>query len=167
MKRGVLIGALIALVAGGAFAELPAVFGEPLHTVDLEWGFVPDPYEHEMTAGGSTYFDAAEDLSGDYFRRDEEIEVAGYVWGEGPDVRLFYDAGQGDSLSFAFVTEGTGDAFLLVNDPDGDWWVIDDSADSLDPAFNILNPPSGQYDIWVGTWGDDFISGTLQISEIQ
>lgn len=167
MRRGILLVMLTALVAVGAFAELPAVFGDPLHEVNLEWGFVPDPYEHEMTAGGSTYFDAAEDLGGDYFRREEEIEVAGYVWGEGPDLRLFYDAGEGDTLSFAFVTDGTDDAFLLVNDPDGDWWVIDDSENSLDPYFAISNPPSGQYDIWVGTWADDLISGALQISEIQ
>lgn len=165
MKRVILIVLVSLIAAAVSFADLPDVFGEALAEIELDQYFVPDPHEHEMTAGGSLEFDAAADIPGDYFKRDDEVDVSGYVYGDGPDVRFYYNADSPDTLSFAFVADEFDDTFLVVNDPDGDWWVVDDSDDSLDPYFSIENPPSGRYDIWVGTWEDIFVSGTFMISE--
>jgi hypothetical protein len=165
MKKIIVLLLMMTMFAAALVAELPDVFGEPLHEVSLEQYFTPDPYQHKMEAGGQMYFDAEEDLS-DYFRRDSEFAVAGYVFGSGPDIRFYYDADGQDTLSFGFTAGGDGDTFLLINDPDGDWWVIDDSEDSLDPYFTINNPPGGRYDIWVGTWDSEIVNGTFFISEL-
>ena len=167
MKKTALIAFLVVTLSVAAFAELPDVFGEPLHEVELEEGFVPDPYEHDMAAGGGTMFDAEADLGDDYFAREGDVvSPAGYIYGSGPDVRFFYDASQGASIYFAFEAEDGGDTFIVVNDPDGDWWVVDDSDFGLDPAFGIEGAPAGQYDIWVGTWQEDTVFGSFYISEL-
>jgi hypothetical protein len=167
MKKLFFFVLVAAFAVASVSAELPDFSGEPLNTVELSFGFTPDPYTLDLQAGGSTEFNQSEDLSGDYFSRDDEISVSGYVYGAGPDVQLFYDAGSGDYLSFRFRADSSNDTFLLVNDPDGDWWIMDDSEASLDPAFGIRNPPSGRYDIWVGTWTEGLVSGTLEISELR
>ncbi len=164
MKKIIALLMMLTMCGAALVAELPDVFGDALHEVSLEQFFTPDPYQHKMEAGGSMYFDAEEDLS-DYFRRDSEVDVAGYVYGPGPDIRFYYDAEDQDTLSFEFVAGGAGDTFLLINDPDGDWWVIDDSESSLDPFLTISNPPGGRYDIWVGTWDNEIVNGTFSISE--
>lgn len=164
--RKILSVVIMGMVAASlAYAELPSVFGDALEVIELDQFFAPDPFEYDMVAGGGTYFDAEADLS-DYFRRDGEIDVAGWVFGSGPDIRLFYNADGASRLSFEFVADGFDDTFLLINDPDGDWWVFDDSESTLDPFVRILNPPGGQYDIWVGTWNEETVPGTFYISEL-
>jgi len=54
----------------------------------------------------------------------------------------------------------------VINDPSGNWICDDDSGGSLNPRVQITNPASGQYDIWVGTFGGGTASATLQVSEL-
>ena len=56
---------------------------------------------------------------------------------------------------------------LLVNAPDGSWYCNDDS-NGLNPMVSWSSPRSGQYDIWIGTYGSGsgMASATLTISEL-
>lgn len=163
MKRTFLVLVALALVAGFAFAELPDIFGDPAHTVELEEFFVPDPYEVSVTAGGDLYFNSDDDLSDDrYIVNDWTVE--GWVDGEGPLISLYYDTDSSMSLYLSFLPDDDVDTFILVNDPEADWWLVDDAENSLDPGFVINNPPSGRYDIFVGSW-DESTTGTFFISE--
>ena len=165
MKKTLIVLCLVGALTVSAVAELPDTLGEPLAEISLSEYFIPDPHRHEMIAGGNLRFDEEIDLTGNYFRRDGAILVSGWVYGSGPDVTFFYDTSRSQDLHFSFESDGSGDTFLLISAPDGDWWIFDDSAESLDPTFSIINPPSGRYDIWVGTWGPDSVPGELIISE--
>ena len=54
-----------------------------------------------------------------------------------------------------------------MNAPDGRWYCNDD-ANGLNPQVWWSNPMSGQYDIWIGTYGSGsgMASSTLTISEL-
>jgi|GEM_PF-158372 hypothetical protein len=122
-------------------------------SVALDSGFVPDPFEVDITSGGS--ISAAEAVSN---------SCRGYVT-SAPDFRIDYDAGSFDNLYF--YVEADDDTTLIINAADGDWYCDDDSGEGLNPLINIANPDSGIYDIWVGSYAEDeFISSTLFISEV-
>ncbi|MEO1224608.1 MAG: hypothetical protein AAFX92_10300 [Pseudomonadota bacterium] len=69
------------------------------------------------------------------------------------------DGGYG-RLEFEVV--GDCDTVLLINDANGQWHFNDDSA-GLDPAINIMNPPNGTYDVWVGTYGQTTCPAQIEI----
>ncbi len=163
MKRTYLLLVALTFAAGSAVAELPSFYGEPAHSVELEEYFVPDPYELTVTAGGDLYFNSSEDLEDSPFLLDD-WDVVGWVRGDGPLVSLYYDTDGNMSLYLSFLPDDDTDTFILVNDPDTDWWLIDDAENSVDPGFFISNPPAGRYDIFVGSWGES-TTGTLFISE--
>lgn len=124
-------------------------FGE----VDLSAGF--GSYSIDIVAGGLVdAFDALGD-QGDH-------SCFGYI-AEAPDFRVHYD-GAGASLTISNMSEA--DTTLVVNDPNGTWHCDDDSAGYPNPAVTLSNPPSGQYDIWVGTFSEEeFPDATLTVSE--
>jgi tetratricopeptide (TPR) repeat protein len=82
-----------------------------------------------------------------------------------PDVRLNYTAGNAHLIIRA---ESEADTTLLINLPDGKWIANDDGPNAgLNPSLRINDPPSGQYDIWVGTYsGGKFPPAVLVISEV-
>lgn len=57
---------------------------------------------------------------------------------------------------------GSCDTVLLVNDANANWYYSDD-ADGLHPAIDLMNPRSGVYDIWVGTYGQGTCGATLTL----
>jgi hypothetical protein len=62
--------------------------------------------------------------------------------------------------------EADADTTLLISDANGNWICDDDGgAVFLSPALGFDNPPSGQYDIWVGTFGGSPAPASLNISE--
>jgi hypothetical protein len=142
---------LVALLALAApFAQAQNVSLAPTYgDVSLEEGFTPDPHETELTAGGSI-----------------TTEVSGCVGkvAEAPDVDLRYSTSGGSTL-YIYAISGV-DTTLLVNLPNGSWSCDDDSFGDGDPIVIIENAPSGLYDIWVGTFGDELSPATLYISEI-
>lgn len=141
----------IAAVAVPATAQnynLSPSFG----TYNLSAGFAPDPYGISVTAGGTV---PAERLGGS--------ACLGTIANR-PDVTLNYAAG-GYNLTF-FVESGS-DTTLVVNDAQGRWYCDDDSFGNLNPQVTIANPPSGKYDIWIGSYSrGSRIPATLGISEL-
>ncbi len=152
LRRFVVTFAVLGLMtvsAESAVAQDPgadAAYG----TVRLEEGFVPDPNETSLTAGGS-------------IEVDKGRCSYGYV-ANAPDVDLYYVTSGGSDL-YIYVRSGD-DTTLLIHTPDGSWNCDDDDLGDMNPVVIIRNAPSGLYDIWVGTYGDDLASATVYISEI-
>ncbi|WP_396593915.1 peptidase [Brevundimonas sp. R86498] len=131
---------------GSPDASLTATYGE----VRLRSGFSPDPYRVEVYSGGSL---EASQLGGSCVGRIAEA----------PDFQLTYDAG---SLPLTFGVEADGDTTLVINGPDGRWSCDDDSGGQADPEITFRNPQSGVYDVWVGAYGGNGVSGELFVTEL-
>jgi len=127
-------------------------FGE----VELESGFLPDPFTVAVVSGGPVYVI-------DYDLGDE-------CWGyatSSPDFRLYLtDSSPG--LRFFFVADVLNDdATLIVNTPDNEWVCNDDYGSGVDPLVQLVPAGAGQYDIWVASFSEDeFVDGTLYITEM-
>jgi hypothetical protein len=118
----------------------------------LRGGFPQDPHQVHVVSGGSLNVSNMGHGSG----------CVGYVTRK-PDFILHYN----NAASFLrlFVRAG-GDTSLIINDAGGRWHCNDDSS-GLNPMVDIQNPPSGQYDIWVGSYeAGANISGNLFITEL-
>lgn len=149
MSMKTLLAASIAVVALAGFASaqdysLPPTFG----SVSLNPGFMPDPHQVQVVAGGS--IDAS----------SIDNTCVGLI-ADAPDYRLQY--GAGGAQLFIGVTSAA-DTTLVVNGPDGSWYCDDDS-NGLNPLVGGAGPDAGQYDIWIGTYGDDTAAATLFITE--
>ena len=140
-------GASLAQKAGAA----PDINRAPNYgSVSLDAGFTPDPWTKSILAGGSVPASTA--------RSGCEGSVSA-----APDLQLNYDAGSLDLTIRAIASE---DTTLLVNTPSGQWYCDDDSGGDLNPRVLVSDPQSGRYDIWVGTYGDEMVQSTLEISEL-
>ena len=116
-------------------------------SADLAGMFSPDPYRVLVTTGTEI------DLS--------DVGYFGYC-AEAPDFNLYFTSQKNESL-YIYVEDASGDTVLLVNDTVGTWHFSDD-AYGLDPGIVLDNPPSGLYNIWVGSLGGDVYEATLVIS---
>lgn len=123
--------------------NLPATYG----SVNLRAGFMPDPHVRGLVAGGPI----PTTLGG----------VRAYV-ANAPDYRVYYTAG---SYALTFYVTSPADTTLLINMPNGRWVADDDSGGNLNPMLRFANPPSGRYDIWVGTVGTNTAPATLHVTE--
>lgn len=132
--------------SGAPDSSLTATYGE----IRLRAGFSPDPYRVDVYSGGSL---EASQLSG---------SCVGMI-AEAPDFQLTYEAG---SLPLTFGVEADGDTTLVINGPDGRWSCDDDSGDGSNPEVTFRNPQSGVYDVWVGAYGGNGVSGELFITEL-
>lgn len=154
---GVLATSAVLLLAGSVVAQTRLAIGGSSSNFGrhaLRGGFVPDPYTVRITSGGS--LDASSLGLGSGCR--------GYVTRQ-PDYILDY----ADAASFLrFYATASGDTTLVINDAAGDWHCNDDSHEGLNPTVDIRNPPSGQYDIWVGSYrAGENIRSTLHITELR
>lgn len=143
LAASVAVAAFAGLASAQDFSQAPS-FGE----VSLSPGFLPDPVEVSLIAGGTI---DASSISPD---------CAGMI-ANAPDFRLHYSAG--GSQLYAGVRSSV-DTTLVVNAPDGTWYCNDDY-NGLDPFVGGESPMAGQYDIWVGTYGDMPAEATLYITE--
>ncbi len=134
-----LVALLVFVSAGHAPGQTPSL---PPYSGSayLNAGFLPDPYIVNVTAGGSVYTT----LGG----------VATWV-SNAPDFKLYYGAG---GYPLSFNVDSRAATSLLVNLPDGTW-VASGS------FIRFPYPPSGRYDIWVGTLYGGYAPATLRISE--
>lgn len=120
----------------------------------LRGGFLPDPWTISITSGGTNDVRPLNLGSG----------CAGFVTTQ-PDFILDYN-NAASFLRIYFV--GSGDTTLIINDASGRWHCNDDSFGGLNPSVDISRPPSGQYDIWVGSYrAGENIRGTLHVTEMQ
>ena len=143
--------ALLAMSAGAATAQnfgLNPNYG----TVALAGGFTPDPYVVNLQSGGN--IDASR-LGGN---------CRGFIT-DAPDVRLNWTPG---SLPLIISVAASADTTLVINGPDGQWYCDDDGgANGLNPAVTFNPSRGGQYDIWVGTYGNASLQpAQLNISEL-
>ncbi len=135
-------------IAGGLDYNLQSNFGG----TTLAANFQPDPFTVAITSGGDV--DAAQFNYGQNCLGFTTIQ---------PDFRVNW-SGRSEGLRFFFV--GRGDTTLLINDANGNWHCSDDSYNTTNPTIDIMNPPEGQFDIWVGSYnGNENIDGTLYITE--
>lgn len=123
--------------------------------IDLASNFLPDPFQTTFVGGGSV------DISSANLGQD----CTGYA-ASAPDYRINY-SGSSSKLSIFFVSDTGSDTTLIVNDASASWLCNDDfNSSSGDPLVDILNPATGQIEIWVGTYtSGDLASGTLYITE--
>lgn len=143
--------AIAAVFAGAASAQ--DFSQNPTYGVaNLNSGFTPDPYVVNVQSGGSIN---ATHLGG---------SCAGFV-ANAPDVRLNFTAG---SLPLIISANSSADTTLVVNGPDGRWYCDDDSGNAgMNPMVRFNGPASGQYDIWIGTYGNASLQpAQLHISEL-
>ena len=149
MRRALLASAIALMAFGGAAVaqntSLPAAFA----TLNLSAGFTPDPVAVNLVAGGEI----------------DARRIGGNCVGmiaNPPDVRLNYRAG---SLPLFISARSNADTTLVINLPNGQW-LCNDDFQGLNPGVVLRNPPSGQYDIWVGTFGAQTAQAQLLVSEL-
>lgn len=118
--------------------------------VRLSSGFSPDPYTVSVTAGGS--IDAGKLGS----------PCSGSI-SNAPDVQVNYSPG---SLPLIFRTASDSDTTLIVNAPDGQWYCDDDGFTALGAEVRFNSPRSGNYDVWIGTFGGGTAAATLYVTEL-
>lgn len=125
----------------------PANYGE----ANLSSGFSPDPYSVGMTTGGIV------DVS--YLGSS----CSGFAT-TAPDLRINY--GGGGSLLRIYFVGTTGDPKMVVNDPYGNFYCVDNSFSTVNPTIDFNNPAGGTYDVWIGSSAaNTTISGTLYLTE--
>ena len=116
-------------------------------------GFVPDPININVTSGGN--LDARGMGLG--------AGCVGFVTAQ-PDVIVRLT---GTSSNLRFYVTSQGDTTLLVNTGNGRWVCNDDSYGGTNPTVDIPNAPSGQYDIWIGSYrSGEPATGQLHITEL-
>lgn len=121
-------------------------------TVDLEAGFLLDPYLLRVAGSGEG---AAIEQEG----------CTGYVSAE-PDVVLNWS---GDSPALYLYVYSDSDPVLLVETPDGEILCNDDAGlETTDPLIAIEDPAEGAYNIYVGIYRPDTLAlGFLVITEVE
>lgn len=150
MKLAAAFVSALTLLSGAAQAQnwqLRPSFG----SISLSAGFLPDPRVRTIQAGGDLRLNPTGGCPG-----------GGYI-ANAPDYRLHYRSG---GYALSFYVRAPRDTILLINDPQGRWFCNDDYS-GLDPAIRFGNPLSGQYDIWVGTYGRARVrNANLYITEL-
>lgn len=162
MRRSLLLATLALCSASMAFAQkgpdappagpnltAPARY----ETLTLSAGFMPDPREVRVQAGGE--LDAGSANLGP--------ECVGFIDATRADVTLNYTAGQ---YPLIITAVSQADTTLVIRGPGGNW-ICNDDMDGLNPGVMIQNPAAGEYRIWVGTLSSGPAqAAVLRISEI-
>jgi len=119
----------------------------------LNAGFMPDPKVINVTSGGNLNVSTMGYGSG----------CRGYATST-PDAIVHYNGSNG---FLRFFVRANGDTTLVVNDASGRWHCNDDAV-GTNPMVSINNAPSGQYDIWVGSYtAGQQIGGTFNVTELR
>jgi hypothetical protein len=119
---------------------------------NMSAGFSPDPYSVGMTAGGNV------DVS--YLGSS----CSGFA-STSPDLRINFGGG-GSSLLRIYFVGTNGDPKMVVNDPYGNFYCVNDSFGTVNPTIDFNNPAGGTYDVWIASYAATAsISGTLYITE--
>jgi hypothetical protein len=153
LNRMIAAGVALAAVATAGVAVAQNYNLQPTYgSVSLTAGFVPDPQVVNLQSGGQVN---AQTIS---------PSCRGFI-ANAPDVRLMYRAG---SYPLIISVASSADTTLVVNGPDTAWYCDDDGGvNGLNPSIRFNSPQSGQYDIWVGTYGNASLQpAQLHISEL-
>lgn len=140
-------------VGGGGGARLDFNLGSI--NLALNAGFPNDPRPTSITNGGGPV-NAYAQLGGNCY---------GY-YSAAPTLRVNYTAESMGLLRFYFVRTNSADPTMVVNGAHGAWHCNDDSWGGRNPTVDINSPPSGDYDIWIGTLSPNQLAvGTLYVTE--
>jgi hypothetical protein len=122
--------------------------------ISLGNDFGTDPHSVTIVAGGA--------VNSNYLGG----ECSGFV-SEGPDFRLIWEGAPARLIFYFEPNEEGADPTILVSLPDGAWECNDDIEEgNLNPMALVSDAQPGQYDIWVGSYGEgDYIEGTLHIAD--
>ena len=142
MIRTILTASAIAAIAATAAVAQDYSLNPTYGTISLNAGFLPDPSQVQITAGGS--LNAA------------SVGCAGSI-ANAPDVRLQWGGGQ-----MTIGANSNSDTTLVLNGPNGQWYCSDD-VNGLNPA--LVFTAGGQYDIWVGVYAGSTAPATLYVTE--
>jgi hypothetical protein len=152
LTRTLAIGALtMALGASIAAAQdtIDPTADPTFGGITLNSGFTPDPFIRTLTSGGSINASSVDPT------------CTGYI-AAAPDYFVNVEDAM-SHLRILFVADG--DTTLVVQGPDGSFTCNDDGF-NLNPIVDIVNPSTGDYNIWVGSYSvNEFLSGYLMISE--
>jgi hypothetical protein len=141
--------------SGGGANRLDIFRDARFGNVSLGGGFLPDPFDRSVTAGGS--ISVREALSS---RSGVEGFCAGFVTNE-PTLQLNYSGGS----DLHIYTDGAADTTLAINGPDGTWYCNDDAV-GTDAGISFPQGTNGTFDIYVGTFSGEQRQTTLRVSEI-
>jgi len=125
---------------------------------NINAGFMPDPRSVNIRSGGNL----------DIRPMGLGPSCRGHATAT-PDLIVNYrGTSPTGNLRFYFRPNRRGqDTTLVINDATGSWHCDDDGGGNLNPMVTLNRPPSGQYDIWVGSYRDgEFIDGQLFITEL-
>ena len=118
--------------------------------VALKSPTTPDPFTKEITAGGNLKVVIG----------NVKMKIT-----RAPDFKLDYT--KGDAFKqLNFYVRSNADTTLLIHMPEGGYIADDDSGGNLNPLIQLKNPPSGRYDIWIGTYNDTPARAILYITEL-
>jgi hypothetical protein len=107
----------------------------------LDSGAFPDPFVLDLDAGG-------------YIDMQGRLEACPGFITERPDYRVVFEPGD-DAAPLIFSANSDADTTLVINGPDGRWYCDDDSGvRGGNPMLMFEAPRGGQYDIWVGLYGE-------------
>jgi hypothetical protein len=150
-----IMAAAAVLVTAASSAALAQDFNaNPTYgTLNLVTGFQPDPTYVSVQSGGSINAQSIHN------------SCQGFI-ANAPDVRVNYQAGS--TYPLIISVNSSADTTLVVNGPDGSWYCDDDGGNAgLNPSLRFNSPQSGQYDIWIGTYGNASLqAATVAISEV-
>jgi hypothetical protein len=153
MKTAIALLATAAVVAAaGSVAAQDASLTPNFGETTLRAGFTPDPHDVQMVAGGD--IDASSLGS----------SCVGMIT-DAPDYRVHYTAESGVKLTFR--ASASDDVTLVINGPDGRFSCNDDAGSSTNAGIVYRTPRSGQYDVWVGTFGKEPTDTRLRITELE
>ncbi|MBR9824461.1 MAG: peptidase S1 [Alphaproteobacteria bacterium] len=142
MIKTLAAAALIAASTAGAVVAQDWSLSPNFGGTSLNPGFLPDPYNVSIVAGGSV--------------SAGNVGCSGMI-SNAPDYRLQWGGGR-----IRIGASSGSDTTLVINAPDGSWYCSDD-VNGFDPELVLSG--SGQYDIWVGTYGGGVADATLYFSE--
>jgi hypothetical protein len=136
--------ALFAMAAAGVAVAQDFSLDPTYGTLNLRAGFRPDPQTVNVMSGGGGQGTVDASTLGS--------PCVGII-SHAPVVRLNYTAGQ---YQLMISADSSADTTLVINGPDGRWYCDDDGGNNgLNPAITFQNPGSGQYDIYIGTYGQN------------
>jgi hypothetical protein len=82
-----------------------------------------------------------------------------------PDLRVNF-GGTGSNLLRIYFVGANGDSTMIVNDPYGNYYCVDDSFGTVNPTIDFNHPAGGSYDVWIGSNATNTtIMGTLYLTE--
>jgi hypothetical protein len=84
---------------------------------------------------------------------------------QAPDLRITFGGGGAALLRLYFIAS-SGDTTMVVNDPYGNFYCVDDSFGTVNPTIDFNNPAGGSYDVWIGSYASGTnVSGTFYVTE--